>query len=32
MPDIEKRLWAVREDRARGANQLAGDALARATH
>jgi len=28
MPDIEKRLRAIREDRARGANQLAGDALA----
>ena len=28
MPDIEERLLAIREDRARGANQLAGDALA----
>lgn len=28
MSDIEKRLLAIRDDRARGANQLAGDALA----
>ena len=28
MSDIEERLLAIREDRARGANQLAGDALA----
>ena len=28
MSDNEERLLAIREDRARGANQLAGDALA----
>lgn len=27
MPDIETGLWAIRGDRARGVNQLAGAAL-----